>query len=234
MPHLTLSSSIFLLAILTASTLAESQPKPNNCPTITRSLPTPSCPLPTPLCPTPDCVVLSRVPLPCSCPTVLPTKTVYTACTTGCHGACSTAYEATPDCSSSPKSYPPTTISTVTTTPTKPTTTTVDTSIHTITQPTQCQTITHTDGPGCPTFSCASIPPACTVTSTVVNPCGLGCTGIADVTSCASKCRTACSTSFEKLYLPCPTSLTSSSVPTTAGDFTTTRGISTILTVPVY
>ena len=195
--------------MLTASALAERHPKPNNCPTITRSLPTPSCPLPTSLCPVPDCIVLSLVPLPCSCPTVLPTKSVYTACTTGCRGECSTTYKATPNCSPSHTSYPPTTISTIITKPTtkpsiitpgtkptsRPTTTTLNTSVHTITQPTECQTITHTDGPGCPTFSCASIPPACTVTSTVVNPCGLGCTGIAEVTSCAWQCRTGCSTS---------------------------------------
>ncbi|KAG9237678.1 hypothetical protein BJ875DRAFT_493115 [Amylocarpus encephaloides] len=225
------------LALLSSSVAYTPAP----CPTITSSLPSPYCPRPTPLCPVPDCIYLSILPLPCYC-TAISTQTAYTACPTYCAGNCATQYSGTAACTpyTYPTQTPPTTtwVTSSTTTPTSKTSTRKQsttsykppTTIHTITQPSTCVTVTKTDGSNCPTLSCVpTFQPSChgVVTSTLVNPCG--CTGIAETTKCKLTCDGSCKTSYETLYLPCPTKPPMQS---TAGDFTTTRSLPP-MTVPI-
>ncbi|KAH6675025.1 hypothetical protein B0J14DRAFT_588743 [Halenospora varia] len=192
------SNAFFALSFLTPLILAATE-----CPIITHTTTPKSCPPTTPLaCPQPACAFLSTIPVPCGCPETVASTTTYAPCTTTCHGACQTFYKTDLLCSTYPTNKP-TTYPTTTAIPTPPTlvTFTPPTTVHTITVPTKCQTITRSEGAGCPTLSCVKYP-SCVVTSTVVNPCG--CSSIAEVTSCKTTCGTDCRTSYEKLYLPCP------------------------------
>lgn len=128
------ANTLILASLLATPFLAKAA---SPCPTVTKTTHHSYCPSPTPsICAQPDCILLSRLDVPCGCPTVVPTSTSYTACPTACTGACGTDYETIIEpCSTTSQS------------PTSPTT------ISTSVIPSSCATITETTGTGCPTLT---------------------------------------------------------------------------------
>ncbi|RFU28048.1 hypothetical protein B7463_g8294, partial [Scytalidium lignicola] len=103
-PKILLASSYcLLLSLVTYPLVAAAKAKPL-CPTVSITTHFASCPAPTHICIEPDCILLDVIDIPCGCPEVVPTSTVFTPCPTACHGGCGTAYKTQRESCSKPTS----------------------------------------------------------------------------------------------------------------------------------
>ncbi|KAG9245343.1 hypothetical protein BJ878DRAFT_501967 [Calycina marina] len=208
------------------ASLPETHPAscPTSCPAINLTVLTPYCPgpllqlHPRP-CVQPACILLSALYSSCSCPAAIPTSTVYTACliTTTCRSTCQAATSIVDGCNnpmSMGSSCSSVSVSAGDATPPFTTKKPLGTG---------CVTVTDTTGSALPATTCLRAD--CIYLNTIMQSCG--CNQIFHMTSCKTTCGGACSTQYQTLYLPCPTSPPTGSVggwPVVTGGYQLMRG----------
>ncbi|KAE9365358.1 hypothetical protein N431DRAFT_353691 [Stipitochalara longipes BDJ] len=195
-------SSLCIFITLVIRVLASHDSASTPCFTVTSASQPNDCPH----CAQPQIRELKTHIIPCGCPATLPTTVVPVPCPTECIATDLTSWTSTSEnCEATGSELPK---------QSQQGTLTVDVSQVTITK-VKCVTITKTDGPGCtvtPTPPCPT-QSSCTSLSTVKVTNYCGCDGIKETTICRTTCDiSACPTTYNTLYLPCPMSFPSATM----------------------